>query len=250
MWSIFNRKAKKPDLSWVHTDMHSHILPGLDDGAKDVVQSVELLKRLEQIGIQEFYFTPHIIGGMYPNTKQTISNAFQNLQKQEDIKHLMLGYAAEYMIDSSFDQHFSADPKNIQCLPEGYILIEMSYMQESRMIERIIFDLQIEGYKPILAHPERYLYYQREPKKIQRFKDMGCLLQLNLLSLIGYYGSRERQVAKYLLEKGMISLVGTDVHHLRHVQALEIGIQKENIQEYFSNCDILNKEIFREVETT
>lgn len=245
MWTIFNRKRQFPDLSWMHVDMHSHLLPGLDDGCENATQSVALLERLADLGLQKFYFTPHIIQDMYPNTAASIGDAFHTLRREaENVQHLAAGYAAEYMIDSAFDQQFAKNPRNLLCLPGGHVLIEMSYIEESKMIEKVVFDLQMEGYIPILAHPERYLFYQRDPKKIQRFQDIGCLLQLNLLSLIGYYGRNERHVAKYLLEKGMINLVGTDVHHERHVRALEVGVKQEDLRAQFKHCEIVNQELF------
>ncbi|TYR36833.1 histidinol phosphatase [Sphingobacterium phlebotomi] len=248
MWTIFNRKRQYPDLQWMHVDMHSHILPGIDDGCENTEQSVALLQRLEQLGLTKFHFTPHIIHDMYPNTAETIGGAFHRLH-QEGVEQLATGYAAEYMVDTAFDQQFTQDPRNLLCLPGGYVLIEMSYIEESKLIEKVAFDLQMEGYIPILAHPERYIYYHRDPKKIERFQDIGCLLQLNLLSLMGYYGRQERRVAKYLLENGMINLVGTDVHHERHVRAIEVGLQQEDLRAHFKYCEILNEELFRDVLT-
>src|SRR5690606_23511330 len=248
MWSIFNRKRQYPDLEWMQVDMHSHILPGIDDGCENTEQSEALLRRLEQLGLRKFYFTPHIIHDMYPNTAETIGTAFHAL-RQEGVEQLAAGYAAEYMVDMAFDQQIANDPRHLLCLPGGHVLIEMSYMEESKLIEKVAFDLQMEGYIPILEHPERYLFFHRDPKKIERFQDIGCLLQLNLLSLMGYYGRNERRIAKYLLEHGMINLVGTDVHHERHVRALEVGLQQEDIRGYFKHCDIVNKELFSGVTT-
>lgn len=248
MWTIFNRKRQYPDLQWMHTDMHSHILAGIDDGCENVEQSIALLQRLEALGLQKFYFTPHILKDMYPNTPETIGKAFHRL-RQEGVEQLAAGYAAEYMVDTAFDQQFTDDPRNLLCLPGGYVLIEMSYIEESKLIEQVAFDLQMEGYIPVLAHPERYIYYHRDPKKIERFQDIGCLLQLNLLSLMGYYGRQERRVAKYLLENGMINLVGTDVHHERHVRALEMGLQREDLRVHFKHCEILNEELFSGMAT-
>ncbi|PRD46858.1 histidinol phosphatase [Sphingobacterium haloxyli] len=232
----------------MHLDMHSHILPGIDDGCENVEESVELLQRLEALGLKKFYFTPHIFQDMYPNNAETIGNTFHGLP-QEEVGQLAVGYAAEYMVDTAFDQQFANNPRNLLTLPGEHVLIEISYIEESKLVEKVVFDLQMEGYIPILAHPERYIYYHRDPKKIERFQDIGCMLQLNLLSLMGYYGRNERRVAKYLLEQGMIDLVGTDVHHERHVRALEIGVQREDIRAYFKNCEIMNEELFSGVAT-
>ncbi|PRD51909.1 histidinol phosphatase [Sphingobacterium gobiense] len=232
----------------MQVDIHSHILPGIDDGCENAAESVALLQRLEALGLAKFYFTPHIFQDVYPNTAETIADAFHRLH-QEEVGQLAAGYAAEYMVDTAFDQQLAKEPRHLLCLPGGHVLIEMSYMEESKLIEKVAFDLQMEGYIPILAHPERYIYYHRDHKKIERFQDIGCLLQLNLLSLMGYYGRNERRVAKYLLEQGMIDLVGTDVHHERHVRALEVGTQREDIRAYFKHCEIMNEELFSGVTT-
>lgn len=222
----------------MEVDMHSHILPGLDDGCKDVQQSTELLTRLATLGLSQFYVTPHVFQDMYPNTPARIAEAF-SLLRQTNAHEFLAGYAAEYMIDLHFDHMLGLDDRFVS-LPGRYILIEMSYMQESKNIEKSIFDLQVKGYKPILAHPERYVFYHQEPQRIQRFKDLGCLLQVNLLSVLGYYGPREKQVALQLLSKGSIDFVGTDVHHERHVKTLERALQKEDISKYFKKCNIRN----------
>jgi tyrosine-protein phosphatase YwqE len=243
MWSIFNRSRQNNDLSWMQVDMHSHILPALDDGCKDVNQSIGLLARLADLGLSKFHFTPHIFKELYLNTPDGIAAAYRSLQATS-MNDLLGGFAAEYMVDRHFDQMLSDTNSSFACLPDQHILIEMSYIQESITIEKNIFDLQIQGYKPILAHPERYVFYHQMPERIRRFKDLGCLLQMNLLSLIGYYGHHERKVALYLLDNGLVDLVGTDVHHERHVQALERGLQKENLNKYFKKCNVKNASLF------
>ncbi|WDF68984.1 histidinol phosphatase [Sphingobacterium oryzagri] len=243
MWHIFSRNRQKNNLTWMGVDMHSHILPGLDDGCKDVEQSTTLLERLAAMGLAKFHFTPHVFQDMYPNTRERIAAAFSRLQLT-GAKDLLAGYAAEYMVDLHFDQLLHSEGQSFACLPDKHILIEMSYIQESKNIEKSIFDLQVKGYKPILAHPERYVFYHQEPQRIQRFKDLGCLLQVNLLSVLGYYGPRERQVALQLLQRGAIDFVGSDVHHERHVKTLERGLQKEDISKYFKKCNIRNAALF------
>lgn len=243
MWSIFSRRRQNNDLSWMHVDMHSHILPALDDGCKDLEQSTALMMRLADLGLSKFYFTPHVFKELYPNTPDRIATAYTSMQTT-NVRDLLAGYAAEYMVDRNFDRMIGDTNSTFACLPNKHILIEMSYIQESVSIEKNIFDLQVQGYKPILAHPERYVFYHQMPERIQRFKDLGCLLQMNLLSLIGYYGLSERKIAMYLLDNGLVDLVGTDVHHERHVRAIERGLQKENLNKYFKKCDIKNTHLF------
>ena len=224
--------------------MHSHILPGIDDGCKTAEDSLTLLSRLSAVGLSTFYFTPHIFQDMYPNSAETIVPAFQSLQGIAPQAPLA-GYAAEYMVDGYFESAIEKEEKPLLTLPGKHVLIEMSYIQESKNIEKVIFDLQIKGYRPILAHPERYVFYHENPKAIERFKDLGCLLQLNVLSVFGYYGSREKKVAKYLLDRGLIDFVGTDTHHERHVHMLERGLKKENIKSYFKKCSLKNQTLLQ-----
>lgn len=241
MFSFFSRSQISNDLKWINADMHSHILPGIDDGCANLEDSLSILERLSNLGLEKFHFTPHIFKEMYPNNEVSISNAYQSL-KGKGVDDLLGTFAAEYMMDSGFQLEESQS--NLLCLPGKYVLIEMSYIQENKQIEKTIFDIQIQGYKPILAHPERYVFYHQDPSKLIRFKEIGCLMQVNLLSVFGYYGTNEKRVAKFLASKGLVSLVGTDVHHDRHVKALELGIKNTNLYRFFKECKILNAELF------
>lgn len=249
MINIFNWKPKYPGLEWMSVDIHSHILPGIDDGCENLIESVELIKRLENLGLNKFFFTPHIMSELYPNTKETISNKYELLKTEKETAHLMGGFAAEYMVDITFNKMLTNEPEKILALVGKYVLLELSYLEESKLVEKAVFDLQVQGYTPILAHPERYLYYHKDPQKIQRFKEIGCLLQLNLLSIFSYYGKTECRIANFLIDKGWIDLTGTDSHHVRHVKALELGLQRKNVRNQFKKCTILNEELFTKIPT-
>lgn len=241
MWSFFSRSLPKYDLQWMHADMHSHILPGIDDGSATLADSRQLLEGLQELGLRSFYFTPHVFAELYPNTRDSISAAYGLLQEAMPVAG---GYAAEYMLDSDFSKGLSMAEPELLTLPGGYVLIEMSYMQESHTIAESIFRLQTLGYKPILAHPERYLYYHGRPERMAQFREMGCLLQLNLLSMVGYYGSREKQAASYLIAHHLVDLVGTDVHHLRHLQTLQKALSHKDLSYALRACPIKNQELF------
>lgn len=244
MLNIFRAKRQFQDLEWMHVDMHSHLLPGIDDGASSLDDSLHLLEQLQDLGLRKFFFTPHVFREMYPNTPDTIQEAFQQIASSASADAVG-GFAAEYMVDNYFDRLLQTQ-KPLAHLPDHHVLIEMSYMQESAMIEKTIFDLQMQGYKPILAHPERYVFYHSNMDRIEHLRNLGCLLQLNLLSLYGYYGSKEKQVARLLCEKGLIDLVGSDVHHRRHIKAIEHGLAKEDLWPYFKRCRLKNQELFSE----
>lgn len=241
MFSIFKKKQHVTDIEWLGVDMHSHLLPGIDDGSPDVEQSVKMIKRLNELGFSRFLCTPHIFKELYPNTCDTIDAALDATKKAlaKANVNVEIGAAAEYMIDESFsvaEEHL--------CLPSKYILIEMSYLNESPNIENIIFDLQIKGYTVILAHPERYNFYHLAHHRFQRYKDMGVLFQLNLLSVTGYYGKEVKRIAEYLLGKKFYDLGGTDLHHDKHLDALSKNIESGYLFNKIGEYPFKNKELF------
>ena len=214
-------------------DIHNHILPGIDDGAKTVEESMELLRGFSEMGVKKFICTPHIMHNQYDNTPKTIKSAhdllIKKLEKDSDLS-ITVDYAAEHMIDGNFEsllEHDEVVPMN-----KEYILIEMSYLQPS-----FNFDLAVEkiGKKqlfPIFAHPERYMYLHKKYRKYPSMKSSGILFQMNLLSLNpDSYGDPATKMAGKLLEDGLIDFVGTDVHNMRQLQLLkETKINKKQLR--------------------
>lgn len=247
MLSIFSRKRKYNDLSWLQVDVHNHLLPRLDDGSASVSQSLELLTALTNQGIQQFIATPHIWNGIYPNTKASIQQAWEEMLQDADLPRNQLRYAAEYMAGEQLLEDLDNPLVPLLCLAGGYLLIEMPLTRESPVIMDIIQKLTGRGITPILAHPERYIYYQHSPNLLKKFKDMGCLIQVNILSCYGYYGPREKNAVKYLTQKGMVDLVGTNVHDLRHVKAIEHYVKKEDVSVFFQE-KLRNEEFLLDVE--
>jgi protein-tyrosine phosphatase len=241
MFSIFKKKNLVTDIEWLGVDVHSHLLPGIDDGSPDVEQSVKFIKGLNELGFSKFICTPHIFQELYPNTPETINAALDiTRQALQDSKvDVEISAAAEYMIDEMF-----TIGKGLQVLPDNHILIEMSYLNETPNIEKVIFDLQIEGYKVILAHPERYNFYHQDHSIFHRYKDMGVLFQLNILSVIGYYGKEVKRAAEYLMEKKCYDLAGTDLHHDKHLESLKRAISQGHIYQKIGNYQFKNKELF------
>ena len=242
MFSIFKRKAPLiADLSWLGVDMHSHLLPGIDDGAPDLETSIGLIKRLQELGFYKFICTPHIFKELYPNTLETIMPALRIVQKYflDSGIDVEISAAAEYMIDGDFVLGDS-----LLCLPGKYILVEMSYLNETPNIEQTIFNLQIKGYKVILAHPERYNFYHNAYSRYGRLKDMGCLFQLNLLSVTGYYGKEVEKAASHLLKNGWYDLAGTDLHHEKHLDALRASVDSGRLYQSIGQYPFKNKQIF------
>jgi tyrosine-protein phosphatase YwqE len=106
-------------------------------------------------------------------------------------------------------------------IKDNIVLIEMSYMNPPLALKDIIFEIQLKGYQPLLAHPERYLFYHQNTKMYDKLKDLDVKFQLNLLSTVGYYGDKVATAADFLLKENLIDFVGSDVHHMKHVNAFE-----------------------------
>jgi len=245
MFSLFGASKKTiPDLSFLAADMHSHLLPGLDDGAQEIEQSVTLIKELQQLGYKKLICTPHVLSEVYPNSPETILPKLELVRdalEKNDID-IQVEAAAEYMVDLDFENYFNAG-KRLLTFGKNLILIEMSYVAASNNIENVIFNLRLKGLQPVLAHPERYNYYLGNIEQFQRFIDLGCYLQINILSLLGYYGEGSRITAQNLLKKNMVTLVGTDIHHENHLNSLKTLASKKIFYKVFKDIDIKNKEL-------
>lgn len=242
MFSIFKRKPPiVDDINWLGVDIHSHLLPGIDDGAADLGQSISYMMKLKDLGFEKLICTPHIFKDFYPNSAGTILPALAAVEQELKTKgiNLEIGAAAEYMIDDGFEIG-----DDLLCLPNRHILIEMSYLSETPDIEQVIFDLQVRGYKIVLAHPERYNFYHANTERYQRLKDMGCLFQLNLLSIVGYYGKSVKQAAEYLLQQKLYDLAATDLHHDKHMGMLDHAVKNGKLYQLVGEYEFKNKELF------
>jgi protein-tyrosine phosphatase len=230
MLSFFKSKPILKDLlAEDYIDIHSHLLPGIDDGAKTIAETAKLIKGFKDIGITQFITTPHISHYIWDNSPQTIiANSIETklALADNDIKVPFLA-AAEYFMDDWFENHFRSE--KLLTLKDNYVLVEMSYMNAPVQLYKILFDLQVAGYIPVLAHPERYLFYHKSFNEYEKLKKAGCLFQLNLLSLVGYYGERITEVADELLKKGMYNFTGSDIHHNSHITAFSQKIKINNI---------------------
>ena len=234
---------KKIPLTDVFTDgfvdIHSHLLPGIDDGAKDMDTSIALLLKMASYGIKNFITTPHVLGSVYPNSSEVIKQKLAAVKKElekREIKGISIQAAAEYMLDEEFSALL--DQKDILVLKDNYILVEMSYFSAPINLYELLFKIQLKGYKPVLAHPERYNFYHTDFKSYYKLKQAGCLFQLNLLSLTDQYGKGVQKTSEKLLKENLYDFVGTDTHHQNHLELLpKIGTKKtlEKIKHLLNN---------------
>jgi protein-tyrosine phosphatase len=230
MFNFFRSKAASSQgFSNLGIDFHSHLLPGVDDGSPSLEVSIELLKGLNALGYHTIYTTPHVMSVLYPNSRDLI------LRKRDEVQEVVeqLGIpirfdaAAEYMLDETFEALFKKEP--LLTLPGNRVLIEMSTLQSYRGLESLLFDLQIKGYRPVMAHPERYSYLG-SVEKVARLDELGCELQVNLLSLTGFYGKTAKEMARKLLEADLVSYLCTDLHNVQHLDKLKAAVNDPLVQ--------------------
>ncbi|MCK0158911.1 histidinol phosphatase [Cellulophaga sp. F20128] len=222
MFYFFSKKKFLVDYLEGFTDIHNHILPGIDDGAKTTEESISILKGFQEIGITNFIATPHIMDGYYPNTPNSIHEALGSLKNQlktENITNFTIEAAAEHMVDPFFESII--DSKQIMPLKKDFILIEMSFLQASINFDEAIQKLKKANLFPILAHPERYSFIHTNFNKYDDYKKQGMYFQLNLLSLSNYYGEAVKKNALKLLDNKLFDFVGSDVHNIRQLNAIK-----------------------------
>ena len=225
MFTLFSKSkpaSGKVDLSGLKVDMHSHLLPGIDDGSPDMETSLSLIKGMMELGYSKLITTPHILWDMYKNTSEIILQKLELVReavKKEGL-NVEINAAAEYFLDD----HVGEMVKNkipLLTVNGNMVLVEFSMAYPSHGLKDILFDMQMQNYQPVIAHPERYIYLDQNKEFYEELKDIGCLFQLNLLSLGGYYGKSSQELALYLMRKGHYNLIGTDLHGFRHLEALQ-----------------------------
>lgn len=239
MFSFFKKKPILKDLiPSNHVDIHSHLMPGIDDGARTFKETFELIQALRGFGVSQFVTTPHIMFQVWNNTKESILSLKDQTIFELEKNGIKVPFraASEYLMDDKFVKLFQNG--DLLTLKDNYVLVEMSYINAPIQLYDILFDLQVAGYIPVLAHPERYLFYHNNFDQYVKLKKVGCLFQLNLLSVVGYYGDSIAKIAEQLLQKGMYDFAGSDVHHSKHIDSFGERVKLKDVialQEVISN---------------
>jgi protein-tyrosine phosphatase len=221
MFSFFKKTAVPSDLACLRCDLHSHLIPGIDDGSPDLETSIRLIRGLVGLGYKKIITTPHINADIFPNTPSIIREGQAIVTEELRRQHIDIEFqaAAEYLMDERFS-HSLAAGEPLLTLKDNLVLVELSFAVPAINLREILFDMQLKGYQPVLAHPERYLYFGANKKWYDQLRDVGCFFQLNLLSFAGHYGPDSRQLAEFLVKKRYIDLLGTDLHHEKHLEIL------------------------------
>ena len=217
---FFNRKNKPiNDFSAIAIDMHSHLIPGVDDGAQNLTESLALMKGLVNMGFKKLFSTPHSMESIHPNTKASLTAAYQTLFDANSPHYIEIYLSSEYYLDNHFNHLLATD--QLMPLPGNRLLIEFSQISHPFKLEESLFNLAIKGYQVVLAHPERYLFFHKQFSFYEKLKDMGIEFQVNALSLSNHYGKNIRTMAEKLIDHQLIDFLGTDIHRVQHLDLLK-----------------------------
>lgn len=246
MFKLFGKKTPKQrfDFSAVHTDMHSHLLPGIDDGSPDLDTSIELIREMHALGYKKLITTPHVMWDMYRNTTGTIQAKRDevNSELQKQGVDFTIQAAAEYFLDEHVED-LLRKKEPLLTIKDNMVLCEFSLAFPALNIKSVLFEMQMQGYQPIIAHPERYIYLDKNKEFYDELRDLGCLFQLNILSLGGHYGRSVTDLAHYLLKNGFYNLIGTDLHHSGHLDGLQRIEVPEILSRMLASGQILNPQL-------
>jgi protein-tyrosine phosphatase len=214
-------------------DIHSHLIPGIDDGSRSIEDTFAMLVKFEQLGYRKVIATPHIMSEVYPNTEEQIRSKGQEMidEMHRAGINLELGVAAEYYFDESLFKKIKE--KKMLSIGQGYVLVEFSFYSQPSHDKKLFFDMQMAGYKPVLAHFERYSYYHGSIDYAMELRELGVNIQVNINSFFGHYGSTIKKQADRLLRAKAIDFIGTDCHRMQHLMLMERNLN-------FPNAELLN----------
>lgn len=241
---LFGKKKEKQilytDFSGVGVDIHSHLIPGLDDGSPSLDDSLKLIRQFKSLGYRKLITTPHVMVDYYKNNPSNIRKGLAELREaisKEGID-IEVDVAAEYMLDDGFGKIFNA--KDLLPVNGKYILIELPVFNESPQVSEIIFNLQIEGFQVILAHPERYIYWFRNFSQFEQLRDRNVYFAMNVVSLSGFYPQPVKQLAEKMIDLNMIDFIGSDMHSQKYMDAFVSSLKSKHLSKLLASGKLLN----------
>lgn len=242
---LFNPSPKLAplDLSVIGTDLHSHLIPGIDDGSKSIDDTLTMLNKFVELGYKKVITTPHVMSDFYKNTPEIINAGLEEVRKAIKTHHIPIKIeaAAEYYLDDHLSELIATN--KVLTFGNNHLLFELSFSAEQPNIKHVVFEMATGGYQPILAHVERYPFYFNEWKKIEDYVNRGVLLQLNINSLSGHYGPQVKRMAEQLIDRDLIRVIGSDCHHLQHLNMIESLRTNPYLHKIANKKDLLNKQL-------
>ncbi|TFF40954.1 tyrosine-protein phosphatase [Mucilaginibacter psychrotolerans] len=247
MFGLFKKKEVKKvrtlDYAPIVVDMHSHVLPGIDDGAQTPEESIVLIRKMMELGISKIIATPHVMVDYYRNDRESIMNALTVLKAELVNQHIDITVeaAAEHYFDETFEKRI--EERNLMTMgADNYVLFELSFINEPPNVIQMVQKMRDAGYKPILAHPERYAYMDID--RMRAIRSWGCGLQINTISLTGYYGKPTKKMAEDMVDEQIVDFISSDMHHPRHAQAFEDALTTDYVEKLLKDYPLKNKLLF------
>ena len=237
---LFSKKQNTPaDLSILKTDMHSHLIPGIDDGSKTLDETIAILYKFKELGYKKIITTPHIMSDFYRNTPEIIRAGLEIVKEEINRINLEIeiNAAAEYYFDETLFQLLEND--NFLTFGDKNVLIEFSFSAAPQEHEKLFYEMRIKGYRPVIAHFERYLYYHGSIEQAKLWREKGMLIQMNINSIFGHYGPSVKKQAEMLIDAGQIDLIATDCHRIEHLDILEQNLKSPYLKKVLS-MDLMN----------
>ena len=233
--------AGPPNYAFLGVDFHAHWLPGIDDGAPDMETSLVMLRTFEELGFTRLVASPHIMVDYYRNTPSIIEQKLGEVRQAAAAAGigLQLGAAAEYMLDEGFEHHLNT--LGLLTFGNRQVLVEFGFYTLPVNLDHLLFQLQTAGYRPVIAHPERYAYWHGKLDRWVALHSKGLSLQVNLLSLIGYYGSSVRAAAFELIERGLVSYLGSDAHTVEHLLKAKKVLEDRKVRKVLHDTTFRNE---------
>lgn len=228
------------DLSVLHCDVHSHFIPGIDDGAATMEDSITLIRAMHELGYSKVITTPHVMADGFRNTPEIILQGVTRVQEELKAQGVPVEIqaSAEYYMDHEFDR--LVREKRVIPFGDNFVLFELPFIAEPAILLTVIFQLQTQGYRPVLAHPERYQFWHTDLTKYENLKERGVLFQLNIMALMGAYGPGARKVAEKLVDNGWYELVGSDCHSMNHIEAIKATLSEPYLHKLLASGKLLN----------
>ncbi|MCF0048446.1 histidinol phosphatase [Dyadobacter sp. LJ53] len=241
-WLFDKKTIKNVTLESIGIDIHSHVLPGIDDGVQTIEEAIEMVSKMQALGYTKIVTTPHIMWDCYKNTPDIIRTKLSELRQaaKDHGLTIQIDAAAEYFIDEHFNEMLT-EHQELLTLPGNRLLVELPYSTPLMNSSENLFSIIQQGFQPVLAHPERYTYFYADPSIYKKLVDQGCELQLNILSLSGYYGENIMKMADWLLKNNLITFLGSDAHKIQHLDMIQKSNKNNWLQKYpFQNEKLIN----------
>ncbi len=231
------------DLSVLKCDVHSHFIPGIDDGAPDLEQSIELISAMHELGFSKVVTTPHVMADGYRNTPEIILSGLETVRRELQVKGIPVEIeaAAEYYLDHELEK--LVREKRVLTFGDNFLLFELPFLSEPMVLLSVVFEMQSVGYRPVLAHPERYQFWHTDLSMMEKLKDRGVLFQLNTIALMGAYGPGVKRAAEKIIDNGWYELLGSDCHRMDHVHAIRAAMTEPYLHKIIGSGKLLNERL-------